>query len=105
LAAARGNLPIVSALLAAGADANALSKFGVTPLVVACDAPNDAVALLDAMLADAQSPPDVDLRTPDDDDTPLHTAARGARIDVVARLLTAGANVRDPVLIVFEPIL
>ena len=92
LAAARGNVPIVRALLAAGADANALSKFGVTPLVVACDAPKDAVLLLDAML-EATTPPDVNVCAPDDLDTPLHTAARGDRADVLERLLTAGATV------------
>jgi len=91
LAAARGNVPIVRALLAAGADANALSKFGVTPLVVACDAPKDAVLLLDAML-EATTPPDVNVCAPDDLDTPLHTAARGDRADVLERLLTAGAT-------------
>jgi uncharacterized protein len=88
-AAKRGDVTAVRTLLAAGADVNAASGDGLTPLHVAAEAGRLDVV---KVLLDAKAT--VDSRTRIGQYTPLHLAAGNARTDVVQALLAAGANAK-----------
>ena len=73
----------MAALLAAKADPNVASAFGVTPLSLACRNGNAAIV---SLLLRAGANPNTPRRT---GETPLMTAARTGRVEVVASLLEA----------------
>jgi len=81
------NLEAVTALLAAGADAAAKTRYNVTPLSIACTNGSEKIvaALLDAG-ADANA-------TLAGNETPLMIAARTGRLGPVKLLLARGADV------------
>ncbi len=80
-------LPNAEALLRAGADAKAVTKYGVTPLSLACT--NGNAAMIELLLkagADANA-------TLPGGETALMTAARTGNPDAVLALIRHGANV------------
>ena len=83
----RGDLAAVNAVLARGADVNAPTRYGVTPLGLA--ALNGDTAIVRRLL-DAGANPNAP--TPGGE-TPLMTAARVGRLDAVTLLLDRGAAV------------
>lgn len=87
LAAHQDDLAAVKSLLAAGADAKATNRYGVTPLSLACVNGSDGIvrALLDAG-ADANT-------TLRGGETVLMTAARTGRVEPLKALLAHGAKV------------
>jgi ankyrin repeat protein len=91
-AAERDDLRAATALLKAGADANAANRYGVTPLSLACTNGDDAMV---SRLLKAGANPNAALPG---GETPLMTAARTGRLDAVQALLAAGADVhaKDP---------
>src|SRR5678815_2545794 len=74
-------------LLAAGSNAKASNRYGVTPLSPAC---TNGDAKLIKMLLDAGADPNTALRG---GETALMTASRTGRADAVQALLDAGAKV------------
>ncbi|MCK4341376.1 MAG: ankyrin repeat domain-containing protein [Phycisphaerae bacterium] len=86
-AVARGDLQRVAALLAAGADVNAVDQRGFTPLHVAATSHNEKLIQL---LLDAGA----DVNACDaSGETPLHVAARHFRLEGIELLLASGADV------------
>jgi RNA polymerase sigma factor (sigma-70 family) len=85
-AVADGNQPLASLLLAHGADPNAGTKIGETPLHIA--AIHDQAALLGLLLAHGADPNQPTERGL----TPLHWAVIRARREAMQALLQAGAN-------------
>ena len=82
-AAAFGHFRVVTELLARGADANAITAAGVTPLHMGSECGhNDVVDVLVAF--GAAQPPD------DFGSTPLHRAAFAGSVEIVAMLLEGG---------------
>ena len=89
VASAAGSAPVVSALVEAGADANATTTTGATPLhFAAASGSGEAVAAL--LDHGAQ----VDAREPQWGQTPLMFAAAAGRVDAIGVLLDAGADPR-----------
>jgi uncharacterized protein len=88
----RDDLPAATALLKAGADANAANRYGVTPLSLACTNGDGAMV---SQLLKAGADPNAAIPG---GETPLMTAARTGRLDAVKALLAAGADVhaKDP---------
>ena len=82
------NLPIITALLRAGADPSARTKRGATPLHIAAFTRDDLSLVKELLMAGA----DVNARD-EDGATPLHSAASSASPNVIAELLKAGAEV------------
>lgn len=82
------HVPTVERLLGAGADANAVTEYGVSPLAIACQNGNERVV---AALVAAGA--DVAFELPGGE-TMLMRAARTGDLDVVELLLDAGADVR-----------
>ena len=80
------DLPMVEALIAAGASVNAANDYGVTPLSLA--ATNGSAAVLDALLR-AGTDANVALPT---GETALMTAVRSGTVAAVRRLLEGGAD-------------
>jgi ankyrin repeat protein len=82
-AAAFGHFRVVTELLARGAEANAITAAGVTPLHMGSEC--GCTDVVDVLVAfGAQQPPD------DYGSTPLHRAAFAGSMDVVAMLLEGG---------------
>lgn len=82
-AAATGHFRVVTELLARGADANAITAAGVTPLHMGSECGhNDVVDVLVAF--GAAQPPD------DYGSTPLHRAAFAGCVEIVTMLLEGG---------------
>ena len=82
---------VVKLLVSKGADINAKSKDGRTPLhlAIAFDRSSGAVEMLRLLLARG-----ADVNTRDKlGDTPLHTAASAGNTDIVEALVSGGANV------------
>jgi ankyrin repeat protein len=88
----RDDLPAATALLKAGADANAANRYGVTPLSLACT--NGDGAMVSQLLKAGANPN----ATLPGGETPLMTAARTGRLGAVQVLLAASADVhaKDP---------
>jgi len=85
-AAAAGQLPMVRALIAAGADVNRRTKAGSSPLMVAAKfGRKDVVAELCEHKADVHASNQPGW-------TPLHAAADSGHPEVVAMLMSAGAK-------------
>ena len=83
----QGSAVVASLLIAAGADINATTSYGWTPLHSAAGWGNvPVVSVLIAAGADVNA-------TTGYGTTPLHRAARGGKIPVVPLLITAGADV------------
>lgn len=82
----RDDLPGAERLLRGGADVNAVTDLGVTPLWTACQ--NGSVAMVRRLL-DAGADPNVALLA---GETPLMVAARSGYADVVELLLAKGAK-------------
>lgn len=81
------DIPTVRRLIAAGADAKAANRYGVTPLSLACETGNvDLIRLL----LDAGADPNTTLPG---GETALMTAARTGRPDAVKLLVARGADV------------
>ncbi len=78
------------ALLESGADPDAINRYGVTPLALACQ--NGNVTLVESLLA-AGADPD---KTINGDETPLLIAARTGLPEPVTALLASGAKVDAP---------
>ena len=88
LAASRGHVSIVSALIAAGANVNAKDNFrGETPLQYA--ASGGHISIVSALIAAGAG---VNFKD-NYGKTPLHLAASGGHVSIVATLIAAGANV------------
>jgi len=81
-------LDIISDILEAGAEVNASSQFGYTPLHIACQRP-DAV-IISRLLQAGAGVNDFTVAG----GTALHTACQTDNLEVVKILLDAGANVR-----------
>jgi uncharacterized protein len=86
-AAYHDDLDTAKLLLAAGANAKAENRYGVTPLSLACT--NGNAALVELLLA-AGANPNAPLRG---GETPLMTAARTGKLGAVKALLARGAEV------------
>ncbi|PAW77778.1 MAG: hypothetical protein B9S27_08050 [Opitutia bacterium Tous-C8FEB] len=86
-AARHDDLETGRALLAAGADANATNRYGLTPLALA--AMNGSGAFVELLLAAGADPE----RAQPGGETPLLTAARAGRIEAVNALLARRARV------------
>jgi Ankyrin repeats (3 copies)/Domain of unknown function (DUF3471) len=94
LAAARkSNVEVVKTLLAKGADVNAKSPYGQTPLFFACDRGNIEIV---KMLLDKGA--DLNVKDTFYNSTALTWAAQNKRVEVVKLLLDKGANGADEVL-------
>jgi ankyrin repeat protein len=76
-----------AALVRAGANVNAVTSYGVTPLSLACT--NGNAAMIELLL---KAGADANVALPGGE-TPLMTAARTGNADAVAALLSHGANV------------
>jgi ankyrin repeat protein len=83
----RDNLPLVDALLRAGANVTARNDYGVTPLFLACEK-GSAASVERLLLASA----DANAVLPGGE-TVLMTAARAGNVEVIRLLLAKGANV------------
>ncbi len=86
-AAHHDDLDTVKLLIAAGADAKAANRYGVTPLSLACTNGNTAIVEL---LLEAGADPN---RTLPGGETALMTASRTGRLGPVEALLARGADV------------
>jgi ankyrin repeat protein len=88
----RDNLAIVDLLVRAGADVKAVNRYGVAPLVLACE--NGTAAVIERLLqagADAKT-------TQPNGEPCIMTAARGGSVDAIKALVAHGAdvNTREP---------
>jgi ankyrin repeat protein len=92
-AALNGNLEIADALIAAGANVKAASRYNVTPLSQACSRGN--AAMIERLLRGGAGAND----TSEEGQTALMTAALNGNTDALRLLLTHGAkvNVQEPV--------
>ena len=95
VAAAAHRLPVVRALLRAGADVDARNRMGAAPLHYAADGrpgakPRAQAATIACLVAAGADPDVVDLR----DVTPLHRAVRTRSVAAAEALLAAGADPR-----------
>ena len=86
-AAHREDLTAVELLIRAGANAKAVTRFGITPLTLASE--NGNAAIIERLLKAGADP---NTAAPGGE-TPLMTAARTGRVDTVKVLLAHGANV------------
>ncbi len=87
VAARKGDVTQITALINAGADIEARTEIGTTPLhMAACGVFNDAVitTLLDAG-ADIKAQDEYSM-------SPLHEAARNGKVDAIIALLDAGVD-------------
>ena len=84
----REDIEAVARVLRAGADVNAATRFGVTPLWLAASYGN--AAIIDRLL---KAGADAKATNPDNGETVLMMAARTGRVDAVAVLLDQGADV------------
>lgn len=85
VAASLGQMPVVEWLLAHKANVNATAEYDLTPLHTACN--GDIAALL------VRNGADMSAKSRYGGMTPLHTAARDGRADVVEAMLRHGADV------------
>lgn len=86
-AVGRNDLETVQLLIGAGADVKAVNRYGVSPLLIACN--NAGVAVVEALLKAGADP---NSAMPEGE-TALMTAARIGNVDVIRALYRAGANV------------
>src|SRR5262245_46501369 len=89
-AAYRGDAESAAALIAAGANANARSNYGVTPLALA--AQQGCAPVLDLLLEVGVNPNDP-IHFVNSGETPVMLASRSSRVDAVATLVRAGADI------------
>jgi ankyrin repeat protein len=89
-AAYRGDAESTAALIRARANVNARNNYGVTPLALA--AQQGSAPVLDLLLKAGVNPNDP-INFVNSGETPVMTAARSSRVDAVATLVRAGADV------------
>src|SRR5438067_2379661 len=82
------DLETAGLLVKAGAKVDALNRYGVTPLSLACT--NGNAAMIELLL-NAKADPNLALP---EGETPLMTAARTGKVDALKVLLTHGADVK-----------
>lgn len=91
IAAEQGRAPALAALLEAQCEKDAPDDFGMTPLIAAVQ--NNCAAAVAALVAGRC---DVNRATPDAGESPAYIAAYLGHADILAVLISAGANVESP---------